>query len=248
MLADDIEIELDLGDQDDIRARCEPRVEGDPARVAAHELDDHDAVMRGGRRVHSIERFGRDMDRGLEPEGDVGAVEVVVDGFGNPNAVDPRRGVGLSNGHRPVAPDDDQCLDLADLQVRDAHIRQVSIDDFPVFVLAHWVPARVGLVVGPEDRAPHREDVGDIIDVERAYPVLDQPEEPVLDPEDFDPVVDGVFDDGSDDCVEPGAIPAAREDSDAFDVGDGDAIVDSGHGGDDIGDRRSVAPCEGLKS
>ena len=68
-----------LGDQDHVGAAGDPGVQRDPAGVPAHHLDDHDAVVRLGRRVQAVDRLGRDRDGGVEPERVVGAVEVVVD-------------------------------------------------------------------------------------------------------------------------------------------------------------------------
>ena len=56
-----------------------PLMHGDPAGVAAHHLDDHDAVVRLGGRVQPVDRFGRDGDRRVEAERVVRAGEVVVD-------------------------------------------------------------------------------------------------------------------------------------------------------------------------
>ena len=54
-------------------------MQGDPAGVAAHHLDDDDAVVRLGGRVQPVDRLGGDRDRRVEAEGVVGAGEVVVD-------------------------------------------------------------------------------------------------------------------------------------------------------------------------
>ena len=56
-----------------------PGVRRDPARVAAHHLDDHHAVVALGGRVQAVDRVGRDLHRGVEAEREVGAGEVVVD-------------------------------------------------------------------------------------------------------------------------------------------------------------------------
>ena len=56
-----------------------PAHERDPAGVAAHRLDDDDPVVRLGGRVAAVDRVGRDRDGGVEAEGVVGAVQVVVD-------------------------------------------------------------------------------------------------------------------------------------------------------------------------
>ena len=58
-----------------------PGVQRDPAGVPAHHLDDERAVVRLGGGVQAVDRLGRDVDRGVEAEGVVGRVEVVVDGL-----------------------------------------------------------------------------------------------------------------------------------------------------------------------
>ena len=57
-----------LGDQDHVGAAGDPGVERDPARMPAHHLDDHDAVVRLGGRVQPVDRLGRDRDRRVEAE------------------------------------------------------------------------------------------------------------------------------------------------------------------------------------
>ena len=54
-------------------------MEGDPAGVAAHHLDDQHPVVAVGGRVQAVDRLHRDVDRGVEAEGVVGGAEVVVD-------------------------------------------------------------------------------------------------------------------------------------------------------------------------
>ena len=68
-----------LRDQDHVRAAGDPARDGDPARVPAHHLDDHHAVVRLGGRVQPVDRLGRDRDGGVEAERVVGRREVVVD-------------------------------------------------------------------------------------------------------------------------------------------------------------------------
>ena len=48
-------------------------------------VDDDNAVMRFGRRMQPIDRFGDDVHRGIESKGVIGAQQVVVNGFGNTN-------------------------------------------------------------------------------------------------------------------------------------------------------------------
>ena len=74
-----VEVDRDLGHEDHVGAAGDAAHHGDPTRVAAHHLDDHDAVVRLRRRVQPVDRLGGDEDRGVEAEGVVGAREVVVD-------------------------------------------------------------------------------------------------------------------------------------------------------------------------
>src|SRR5207237_6319105 len=79
LVADDVVVDGDLGDEDHVRAAGDPTVHGDPAGVAAHYLDDHDAVVRLGRRMQAVDRLCADRDGRIEAEGVVGPGEIVVD-------------------------------------------------------------------------------------------------------------------------------------------------------------------------
>ena len=79
VLADLVDVERPLGHEDRVGAAGDTRVRRDPAGMAAHHLDDEDAVVRLGGRVQAVDRVGRDLDGGVEAERVVGAVEVVVD-------------------------------------------------------------------------------------------------------------------------------------------------------------------------
>ena len=75
------DVERDLGNQDRVGAAGDAGVQRDPAGVAAHHFDDHDALVRFGRRVQPIDGVGREGDRGVEAETVGGADDVVVDGL-----------------------------------------------------------------------------------------------------------------------------------------------------------------------
>ena len=68
-----------LGDQDHVGAAGDPAHDRDPARVPAHHLDDHHAVVRLRGRVQPVDRLGADRDRRVEAERVVGRGQVVVD-------------------------------------------------------------------------------------------------------------------------------------------------------------------------
>ena len=95
-----------LGDQDHVGAASDPAHDGDPARVTAHHLHDHHAVVRLGRRVEPVDRLRGDEDGRVETEGVVGAAEIVVDRLRN---ADDREGVLLVEPRR-----DTQCVLAAD--------------------------------------------------------------------------------------------------------------------------------------
>ena len=77
------QIERNLRNQDDVGAAGDAGIEGNPARVAAHDLDDHDAVVRFGGRVQPVDGVGREADRGVEAERVRRFDDVVVDGLGD---------------------------------------------------------------------------------------------------------------------------------------------------------------------
>ena len=60
LTADLIHVEGEFRDEDDVGAAGEAPLDGDPAGVTAHDLDDHDPVMGFGRRVEPVERLGDD--------------------------------------------------------------------------------------------------------------------------------------------------------------------------------------------
>ena len=69
------------GNQNDVGAAGDAGVQRNPAGIAAHHLDHHDALVRFRRRVQAIDRVGRKRDRGVEAETAGRAPDVVVDGL-----------------------------------------------------------------------------------------------------------------------------------------------------------------------
>ena len=117
-LADLLEVEGLLRDQDHVGAAGEPGVEGDPAGVAAHHLDDQHPVVAVGGRVQAVDRLHRDVDRGVEAEGVVGGAEVVVDRLRHADDLDAVLVVeARRRAQRVLAADRDQPVDAGGLQV-----------------------------------------------------------------------------------------------------------------------------------
>ena len=72
-----------LGDEDVIGPGGHPRKAGNPARVTAHGLDDHDPAVALGGCPEPVDGLGDHVHRGVEPEREISHLEVVVDGLRN---------------------------------------------------------------------------------------------------------------------------------------------------------------------
>ena len=68
-----------FGYQDYICPTRHARVQGDPARVTSHDLDDEHSVVALRRRVKAVDCLGGDHDGGVKAERIVGPHQVVVD-------------------------------------------------------------------------------------------------------------------------------------------------------------------------
>ena len=157
-----------------------PGVQGDPARVPAHHLDDERPVMAFRRGVQAVDRLHGDVHRGVEAERVIGGTEVVVDGLrhaddGNALVVQPGR-----DAKRVLAADDHQ-----------------GVDAEPVHVVLDPLdagPARAGLLerIRPrraEDRAAARQDAAHRGHVERHRVRFKRPPPAVTKSEELDPVI-----------------------------------------------------------
>jgi hypothetical protein len=89
VVADLLDVVGPLGHEDRRRSPGDPGVRRDPPRVPAHDLEDDHAVVRLGGRVEPVDRVGADLHRGVEPEREVGRVEVVVDRLRDPDDAEP---------------------------------------------------------------------------------------------------------------------------------------------------------------
>jgi hypothetical protein len=76
----------------------------------------HNSSVTSGRCVHPIERIHYDGNSRVESECCSSGLEIVVDRFGNADAIDPGFLQLLSRYHRAIAPDDDQRLNLKFVQ------------------------------------------------------------------------------------------------------------------------------------
>src|SRR3954454_3101735 len=117
-VADLLDVERPLRDEDHVGAAGDAGIAGDPARVPPHHLDDDHAVVRLRRGVQAVDRIGGDLHGGLEAEGEVGAGEIVVDRLRDPDDVDAVVGQAPRDAERVLAADRDQPVEAVLLQRR----------------------------------------------------------------------------------------------------------------------------------
>ena len=201
------QLEGHLGDQHEVHVSARERgVACDEARIAAHELDEPDAVHAAERLdVGAFHRLHRDAERGLKPERLVEIHDVVVDRLGNADdgflESAPVDLVGEFRGalQRAVAADDEEHVDLHFLQ--------------PV----HHRPDVLRAARAAEDRA------AEVVDLRggfgpkghrRVAVDADEPFVAVAQAERFCDAVARVAlgDDAADHVIEPGAESAAGDD------------------------------------
>src|SRR5207248_8981814 len=191
-----------LGDHDHVGAAGDPAHDGDPARVAAHHLDDHHAVVRLGGGVEPVDRLGADPDRGVEAEGVVGAGEVVVDRLRDADdrkvvlRVELRR-----DPERVLAADRHERVELCALEVRQ-HRLGAALE-------LEGIRAR-----GAEDRPAPRQQPGDLARPERLELPVDEPAPALADADHLVPARERAPRDRANHRVQAGTIPATREHAD----------------------------------
>ena len=146
---DAVEVPAHLGNQHDIGAAGDAGSDGDMARVAAHHLQHHDALMAGAGRLQSVERFGGDGDGGRVAHRTLGLAHVVVDGLGHADERHARRRQQAAQDvEAAVAADADQPVETKLLQALD-HLAG------PVLQAAvrHRVGERIAAIGAAEERA-----------------------------------------------------------------------------------------------
>ena len=185
-----------------MRAPRDPRLEGDPAGVPAHHLDDDDPIVRVGRGVQAVDRVDGDLHRGPESEGDVGAREVVVDRLRD---ADHREGVVLvelvGDPEGVLAADRHEGVD-PEILCRGKHLLRAAV-----------TAVRIGAAAA-EHRSAQGQNAADPVLIQRNHVPLEQPPPAVADPDVFMVVSsDAGTDHAPDHGVEAGAVASAGEDS-----------------------------------
>ena len=106
--ADRLDVEGNLRDQNRVRAAGDARVERDPARVAAHDLANHDSPMCFGSRMQPIDGISGECDGTIEAEAVRRADDVVVDRLRNTDDRNATEIELMCDGQRAVAANHDE--------------------------------------------------------------------------------------------------------------------------------------------
>ena len=178
--ADAVDAERDFGDKHDVRAARQSTFQSDPANVAPHHFDQHDAVMRLRRGVDLVDGFGSGVQRGIETEGHFGGAEVVVNGLGHANHRQATAMQIQSDLLRAVTAHHDERVQAQSTGVVEHALREIAHDFLPV--LGQLVLERIAAVGGTEDGSTPRQNAADALRIQ-PYRLLgpDQPVKTVAD-------------------------------------------------------------------
>src|SRR5882762_6396574 len=75
--------EWNFGNKNDVRPAPDAGLERDPAAVAPHDLNHHDAMMRSASRMNFIDGVAYGVQRGVETECNFRGRKIVVDSLGD---------------------------------------------------------------------------------------------------------------------------------------------------------------------
>src|SRR2546422_5678647 len=161
ILADSFDGERNLGNQNDVRSASNAGFQPNPARIASHDLDHHDAMVRLRRGMNLVYRLCCGMQRGIESKRNFGGTKIVVNGLGHTHDLQALAEKFERNLLRAVAADADDGINSKLACVDDDLIRYVA-DDL-ASVLNRPVIERVAPISGPKDSAATRQDAADVL-------------------------------------------------------------------------------------
>ena len=127
LVADLVDIERDLGNQNDVCRAGDPRVERNEPRIAAHDFDHHHALVALRRRVHLVDRVGRGSDGGIESERRHGSAHVVVDRLGHADNREALFEQAQDDAERALAADRNQGVETIRAEGVEQLLRAVAL-------------------------------------------------------------------------------------------------------------------------
>ena len=199
IVADDVDVERLLGDEDLGRAACDAGLGRDPPGMSAHHLAHDDAIVRLGRGVQPVDGVGRDLHGGVETECHLCCRQVVVDRLRNTDDADGLGTQPVRDAEGVLTADGDERVDPVRPQ-RGQRLLDAALD--LVRVRARRAEDRPAL--GEQATAP--------LDVERHRRPLDDTAPAVVEPHELVLVVAlALAHDGADHRVEPRAVATPGE-------------------------------------
>ena len=206
-----LEVIRNFRHQDHVCAARHAAVQRDPAGIAPHHLDDHDALVRLGRRVQAVNGQRREVHGGVKAEATSRADNVVVDCLGDAHEGNALQVELMSDAERAIAADDHEGVQPHLVEGLDHLVRVVDLALWRV----NGILKRIAMIRGTENGAAESQDAGDIS--RRQHPRargVEQAVKAVFEANDFNSGVVCGLDDRPDDGVEAWGVAAAGEDAD----------------------------------
>ena len=201
-----------LRDQDDIGAACNAGVQRKPACLVAHDLDAHHPAVAAGSRMDAVNNIGCDIDGCMETEGDIGAINIVVDRLGKANDVEPFLAEQVCGFVGTVTAQAEQAIELSFL------ISLFHCGDFVHLVIPHNPHEFERGALGAQDCTAHGQNAGKFRLLHFAIVPMNQAVIAIHDPYNLHfvahPVIER-FGHTADCGVEAGAVPARCQNTDA---------------------------------
>src|SRR5699024_92087 len=202
-----------LGQQDDVGAARNAGVQGQPAGLVAHDLDAHDPAVAAGGGVDAVDDVGGNVHRGVEAEGDVGAVDVVVDGLGQADDVQPLLGQEVGGLVGAVAAQTEQAVQL------EVVVGLFHGGDLVDLVLLNDLHHLEGGALGAQNGAAQGQQAAEIVRLHLLVVAVDQAVIAVQDADDLDIFAHADverFRHAADGRVQTGAVAAGGQDANTF--------------------------------
>ena len=204
LFAHRVDVELDLRYEDELSAARDTRHHGQPAGVAAHDLNEHDAAMCRSRVTQLVDCIDNRVRSRIAADRVVHAPDVVVDRARQADDRDARLlREQRSAAQGAVTADDAEALDAAVRQVLVAH--HAAFRRLPAFAACR-----------AEERTTALDDITDVPGLHLKHILFQQTVIAAADAPYLDTLVQSRADDSASCRVHAWAVAAARQDCNTF--------------------------------
>ena len=143
--------------QDDVCTASNAGVQRQPAGLVAHDLDAHYAAVAAGGGVDAVDDIGGNVHGGVEAEGHVGAVDIVIDGLGQADDVQALLREQVCGFVGAIAAQAQQAVQLGFL------VGLFHGGDFINVVVLHHAHHFKGGALGAQNGAAQRQDAAEVV-------------------------------------------------------------------------------------